>query len=327
MMHFNTFTRKNTANSSFSSFLLCNLHQDQRLDIVCIDENCKEKARLLCVQCRYHSHRKHKIEPLEVFIQKYEQLILKYDKLPENLDLSYLDFLYKKTCEKLEKILEDFKENFSKVLHKINEDYQHKIKTLEKTLKDENEALILNNLKQGKDPKFAIETLNDLFSKILINKDEDFRSRNIKRGADEFRGLENAISHLERFIEKDLEKSLNDFKKNLNLASSKFSNFGLENTEEEKFREKGWDDEKFRKITDIKQCENEILFRNYRFSQYLEILKHDFSNMMDKLEESQGFGVDYMKNEKFVKNKREFIAEFETSLLKFPQKDLISWNL
>jgi hypothetical protein len=49
--------------------------------------------------------------------------------------------------------------------------------------------------------------------------------------------------------------------------------------------------------------------------------------MMDKLEESQGFGVDYMKNEKFVKNKREFIAEFETSLLKFPQKDLISWNL
>lgn len=331
MMHFNTFTRKGTE-ASFPQFLLCNAqHNDQpcALDIVCIDENCKEKSKLICVHCRYDSHRRHKVQPLPVFLQKYEQMLLRSDKTPESLDLSYLEFLFQRTRARLDRILADFQENFNKVIKKLNEEYQGRLRALERTIADEDQNMKLNYFKMERDSRSANEILNNLLNNVAINKEEEFRSRTHSRAADEFRGLENNIYSLEKFIDRDLEKSLGDFKKALNATANRLNQINniIEEREEEKLKEKPQEDEKGRKFIDIKQKENELLFRNYKFSQFLEILKHDFTNMMDKLEDPQSLGIDFKRSEKFVKNKREFIAEFETSLLKFPQKDLVGWKL
>ena len=189
------------------------------------------------------------------------------------------------------------------ILRKLNEEYQGRLRALERTIADEDQNMKLNTFKMEKDSRSANEILHNLLNNVAINKEEEFRSRTHSRAADEFRGLDVSANRLNQI------------------------NNIIEEREEEKLKEKPQEDEKGRRIVDFKQKENELLFRNYKFSQFLDILKHDFTNMMDKLEDPQSMGIDFKRSEKFVKNKRDFIAEFETSLLKFPQKDLVGWKL
>ena len=347
MMYFSNFSKENPRFPNSMPFLTCNIpqHEEYFLDSVCIDEVCKEKNHLVCILCQYESHKKHKIQPLEVFISKYKQMLLKETSnhpIALALNVDHVICIYQQTFEKLNKIMLDLQESFSKLFIDLNEAYSEKLSKINEFMKDENEILKLKSLKEV-DFTQANKNIQELLSRIYTNEDE-FKPKYQRKSPEELSKTISSINNLEKYIEKELEKRAETIKKSLQLALNKFTDLSEEDKTFEKaiisndfnnnttnkiineghFENKVKKSEALRVDFGFRQKENELLIRNYQFNSFLEALKNDFSHMVEKLDSLQTTGPEYLKPDLY-NNKRDFIAEFET-MMKLPTKDLVYWN-
>ena len=365
MMYFSNFSKVKNQSSDIQPFLTCKTphHKSYSLDSVCVDEACKEKNRLICILCHYETHKKHKIQPLEIFISKYKQMLQKDTKtnpISLELNIDHCIHLYQQSFQKLNKIMQDFQDIFSKLLLELNEAYSAKLSIINQIMKEENENIKFQSLREAEFNE-ANKNLLELISKISLGE-EDFKLKTQKKAPEEISKTIVSINNLQKFIEKDLEKNYETFKKSLQQSLNKFkgtneevnikvetekneknNNIPTENNinfninisttnklinEESKSSRKI---ENFKMDYGLRQRESELLIRNYQFNNFLEVLKHDFASMVEKLDSLQSPESEYNTEEHFVNNdnhnnnKRDFIAEFET-LMKLPQKDLIYWN-
>jgi len=346
-MYFSNFSRQNLRFPDSMPFLTCKIphHEEYFLDSVCVDEACKEKNHLVCILCQYESHKKHKIQPLEVFISKYKQMLLKETgshPMALELNVDHVIFIYQQTFEKLNKIMLDLQESFSKLLIDLNETYSEKLSKINEFMKDENEILKLKSLKEV-DFTQANKNIQELLNRISTTEDE-FKLKYQRKSPEELSKTISSINNLEKYIDKELEKSAETFKKSMHLALNKFSEMCEEEKPIEKtivshelkniipnkiiseglFENKMKKSEALRVDFGFRQKENELLMRNYQFNSFLEALKNDFSHMVEKLDSLQTPGPEFLKPD-FFSNKRDFIAEFET-MMKLPKKDLVYWN-
>lgn len=343
MMFFSNFSKHSSESITSQPFLTCQTvnHKAYALDSICIDEKCKEKNKIICILCNYESHKKHKIQPLEIFISKYRQMILNENgtnPVGLNLNIEHVMFLYHQSFTKLSKLMQDLKESFSKLLLKLNTLYSEKIEKIKLIMKEENDVSQLDSLR-GENFEKVNQTVNELLNKISISE-EEFKLKTLNKYPEEISKMLSSIKNLHKYIDKDLEKGYESFKKTIENTLTKFT----EVIEEEKIQEKSLNsadiahinnnimikniEGKTKKLENIKidyiKKENDLLMRNYQFNNFLEILKHDFASMVEKLdslhtsEHELGYSNHY-------NNKRNFIEEFE-SLLRLPQKDLVYWN-
>lgn len=350
MMYFSTFSKETQTKSL--NFLECPnpKHESYLLDCVCLEEECKENNRLICTLCHYEKHKKHKIQPLEVFINKYKQMLGKENgKNSEALDvcIDHIIHLYGEAFQKLNKLMQDLQGHFSKTLLDLNHIYSSKLEHINTIIREENEILELNSI-QNLQFLEADKNIKSLFNKILIS-DEEFLPRRAKKSPGEISKLISSINNFQNYLKKDLEKNFETFKNSLHLSLSKFTDTVVEeeksmkndppphivqkqsynnnnNNNNENLLQIEIMTRKFQETVglDYYRRENEMFFRNFQFNNFLEILKQDFSLMVDKLDKIQNSGSEYKKPDHYH-TKRDFIAEFETMLL-LPKKDFVSWN-
>lgn len=347
-MYFSTFSKYEKADPI--AFLNCphSHHESYYLDSVCIDENCKEKNRLICALCHYETHKKHKIQPLEVFIKKYKEMLQKENgKGSEALDLCIENIvhLYGETFKKLDKLMKDFQEHFSNTLLELNKIYKTKMEKIHELIYEENELIQLNSLKNLEFCD-ASQNISGLYDKIIIFE-EEFRLKNSRKSPDEISKLISSIKNLQIYLQNNLEKNFEAFKKSLQLSLNKFndkekesdnekmlinpngsSNILNKNKNADNFLTqlgvlniKPYDNIKF----DFAKGESQVLFGNQQFDNVLSILKQDFLLMVESLEKLHDSGSEYKKQEHYSTKKKDFNADYENRYI-FPKKDLISWN-
>lgn len=350
-MYFSTFSKYEKTEPI--AFLNCPHpnHESYFLDSVCIDENCKEKNRLICALCQYETHKKHKIQPLEVFIKKYKEMLQKENgKGSEALDLCIDNIvqLYGQTFKKLDTLMKEFQEHFSNTLLELNKIYKTKMEKIHELIQEENELIQLNSLRNLEFCD-ASHNISGLYDKIIISEDE-FRLKNSRKSPEEISKLISSIKNLQIYLQNNLEKNFEAFKKSLQLSLNKFNDKEKEGKKEKEYDKekllinsngsilnknpnadiffsqmgvlniKAYDHIKF----DFAKGENELLFGNQQFNNVLAILKQDFMLMVESLEKLHDSSSEY-KKEHYNTKKKDFSLDYDNRYI-LPKKDLISWN-